>query len=351
VLAVDLVGVQEDSLALLSELAARTPPVPVVVLASADGLLDRVTVARAGGQGFLVRPVTGEQVWAMARQLLQRTHSQIVKVLVVDDDPVFLAALRSMLEPWGMRMTALDNPLRFWEVLRSVAPDLLILDVNMPQLSGIELCQAVRTDPQWQGLPIVFLTASCDRQIIQQVFAFGADDYVTKPVVGPELLTRITNRLERSRMLQTLSTKDLLTGLPNQLQSSRDLEELIDTASCFCLAVFSVAELRALNIQYGHVAGNQILQRWGRLFQAAFRGAEALGYWGNGEFVVGIPGLTKQQVCDRLNEFLTTLRQQVFTAPNGDRFDVKFNFGIAEYPNDGKTLQSLYQLVMLQNFQ
>lgn len=66
----------------------------------------------------------------------------------MDDDPVFLAALRSLLEPWGIRMTALDDPLRFWEVLRSVAPDLLILDVNMPQLSGIELCRAVRTDPQ-----------------------------------------------------------------------------------------------------------------------------------------------------------------------------------------------------------
>ena len=346
VLATDAVGEQEDSLALLSELAHRTPPIPVIVLAASDGLLDRVTVARAGGQGFLVRPVTSEQIWAMARQLLQRTHSQTVKVLVVDDDPVFLAALRPLLEPWGMRMTALDNPLRFWEVLRSVAPDLLILDVNMPQLSGIELCQAVRTDPQWQGLPIVFLTANSDREIIQQVFATGADDYVTKPVVGPELLTRITNRLERNRMLATLSTKDLLTGLPNQFQSQRDLGELIDNTFGLCIAVFRIAELRSLNIQYGHVTGNQILQRWGRLFQTGFRGAEVLGYWGNGEFVVGMPELTKKQASDRLNEFLTTLRQQVFTAPDGSRFGVKFSFGIAEYPSDGKTLQSLYQFVV-----
>lgn len=349
VLAVDALPEQEDSLALVSELAARTPPVPVIVLASDDELWDRVTVARAGGQGFLVRPVTAEQIWTMARQLLQRTHTQTVKVLVVDDDPVFLAALRSLIEPWGMRMTALDNPLTFWEVLRSVSPDLLILDVNMPQLNGIELCQAVRSDRQWQGLPIVFLTANRDRQIIQQVFATGADDYVTKPVVGPELLTRITNRLERTRMLATFSTKDLLTGLPNQLESHRNLEALIDTASCFCLAVFNIVELRSLNIQYGHATGNQILQRWGRLFQTAFRGAEILGYWGNGEFVVGMPELTKQQAGDRLNEFLITLRQQVFTAPDGSRFRVRFSCAIAEYPSHGKTLQSLYQFVVLHN--
>lgn len=163
VLAVDAEQNQEDSLALLSELAVRTPFIPTIVLASADKLLNRVTVARLGGQGFLVRPVTAAQIWDMATQLLQRTQSEAVNILAVDDDPVFLAALRPMLEPWGIRLTKLDDPLRFWEVLRSTVPDLLILDIDMPQVSGLELCQAVRADPQWQGLPILFLTAKSDR--------------------------------------------------------------------------------------------------------------------------------------------------------------------------------------------
>ncbi len=358
VLAVDAVGQQKDSLALLADLAARTPPIPTLLLASADGLLDRVTVARVGGQGFLVRPVTAAQVWEMATQLLQRTHSLTANVLVVDDDSVFLAALRPMLEPWGMRMTGLDNPLRFWDVLRSTAPDLLILDVDMPQLSGIELCQAVRIDPQWQGLPILFLTAHRDRETIQQVFAIGADDYISKPVVAAELLTRITNRLERTRLLKTLSTKEPLTGLTNQTQSHRELELLIqrmkvasqsaNSDSSFiphslCLVVFTLTNLQGINLEYGHPTSNQILQRWGRLFQASFRGQEVLGYWGNGEFVVSMPGLTKQQTSDRLSEVLTTLRQQVFTAPDNSRFQVSFSFGIAEYATDGLTLQSLYK--------
>ncbi|WP_246275779.1 response regulator [Brasilonema bromeliae] len=359
VLAVDDMEQQEDSLALVADFAARTPPIPVLVITSRDGLLDRVTVARAGGQGFLVRPVTAPRVWEIATQLLQRSRSRSVSVLAVDDDPVFLAGLRSMLEPWGIQMTELDDPLRFWEVLRRTAPDLLILDVDMPQLGGIELCQAVRTDPDLQGLPILFLTAHRDRETIQQIFATGADDYVSKPVVAAELLTRITNRLERTRLLKTLSTKDPLTGLANQPQSYRDLELLIQSMKdadksansdssllpdTFCLVVFFITELPAINLQYGHATGNQILQRWGRLFQATFRGAEVLGYWGNGEFVVGTPGLTKQQTSDRLSEILTTLRQQVFTAPDNSRFQVSFRFDIAEYPTDGLTLQFLYQI-------
>lgn len=308
VLGVD-VRQRENSLALLADLVARTPPVPVLVLASIDELLDRVTVARLGGQGFLVRPVTATQIWDTASQLLQRNRSLAVNVLVVDDDPIFLAALRPLLEPWGIRMTELDKPLHFWEVLRSTAPDLLILDVDMPYLSGIELCQAVRTDPNWQGLPILFLTAHRARETIQQVFAAGADDYVTKPIVGPELLTRITNRLERSRLLQTLSTKEPITGLVNQLQSSHSLEYLIQQAAVehvasrqgkcqpLCLVVFIVTELGQLNLQYGHAVGYQVLQRWGYLFQSAFRGPEVLSYWGNGEFVVGLPLSCKTVGC------------------------------------------------------
>ncbi|MDM9383726.1 response regulator [Chlorogloeopsis sp. ULAP01] len=347
VLSIDEAGWREESLALLLDLANRTPPLAVLVLAAVDGLVDRVTVARAGARGFLAKPATATQIWNTALQILQRSRSQVINVLVVDDDPVMLEILRPMLEPWGIRMTELEDPLHFWEVLQAVMPDLLILDVNMPQLSGIELCQAVRTDPNWQELPILFLTAHREMETVQQVFAAGADDYVVKPVVGAELLARITHRLERARLLQAFYTKDLITGVANQPQSDRDLQQFIIHAQTHsqlvCLAIFSVADLRQINIQYGHEAGNQVLQKWGRLFQSTFRGGEVVGYWGNGEFVVGISGLTKAEMSDRLSDVLTTLRQQIFIAADGTRYQAICNFAVVEYPTDGLNVASLYQ--------
>jgi len=62
-----------------------------------------------------------------------------------------LVALRNLLEPWGLKVLTLDDPQRFWETLEESAPDLLVLDVEMPQLNGIELCQVVRNDPHWAG--------------------------------------------------------------------------------------------------------------------------------------------------------------------------------------------------------
>jgi len=73
------------------------------------------------------------------------------------------------LTPWGLAVITLDDPRRFWETLVS-SPELLILDINMPHLSGIELCQIVR-DSRWSGLPVLFLTAHTDATIVNQVFA------------------------------------------------------------------------------------------------------------------------------------------------------------------------------------
>lgn len=338
----------ENSLALIEELAARTPSIPVLVITAADNLVDRVAIAGSGGSGVLVKPVTAEYVWEVTARLLQRSHDRVTRVLVVDDDPIFLAALQPILEPWGIRLTSLEDPRRFWQVLKETEPDLLILDVEMPYLNGIELCQAVRIDPIWQSLPILFLTARREPEIIQQVFAAGADDYIPKPIIGSELLTRINNRLERIRLLQTLATKDPLTGLANQAQSEKRLAQMRQIAEqnsqFFCLALF-IVELRQIKRQYGRAASDRVLQKWGDLFRSTFRGAEIVGYWGDGEFVVAMPELTKEQGSDRLADILKSLRRQIFDTSDGRRFQVDYCYYLAEYPTDGLTIDALYSFI------
>ena len=96
-----------------------------------------------------------------------------------------------------MLVTTLSEPSRFWEILETSAPDLLILDLDMPTYDGIELCRAVRTDPVWETLPILFLTAHTATIASDRVFAAGADDFVAKSAIESTLVTRIVNRLER----------------------------------------------------------------------------------------------------------------------------------------------------------
>jgi DNA-binding response OmpR family regulator len=199
----------EEGLALLAQLSHQTPPIAVLVLTAQDSLRDRVEVARLGGRVFFQKPASTFQVIEAVSEIVQQANiAREAVVMVVDDDIQVLATLRTLLEPWGLKVVSLNDPRRFWETLEASLPDLLILDIKMPYVSGVELCQVVRNDPRWSGLPILFLTDRTDAATVNQVFAVGADDFVNKPIIGPELVTRIINRLERIKLLRNLAEVD-----------------------------------------------------------------------------------------------------------------------------------------------
>jgi diguanylate cyclase (GGDEF)-like protein len=350
---------QQEYLSLISKLKSRTPSIPTIILSDTNSLNNRLTAIRLGASSFLAKPVTPGKIWQTASKLIPQNQSAIASILIIDDDVVFLSALRSILEPWGIKVSTLAESLHFWEVLQATQPDLVILDVEMPKINGIELCQAIRSDPDWQELPVLFLTARQDAKTIQQIFEIGGDDYIAKPVVGAELIARINNRLDRSRLLHKLATQDPLTRLSNRTQSSRQIESLLQQAQKlnqpFCLAVLKITDLQQINCKYGHGMGDRILAQWGKLIQVTCRNDDITGYWDNGDFIIGMPNLDKTQGKEHLSELLTILRKQVFTAPESvevakqvqktqpERFQVAFDCAVAEFTQDGTTLHSLYQ--------
>ena len=130
----------------------------------------------------------------------QATHLnyRLSKIMIVDDDAHYLKQVIQLLHPWKFQITPLTNPRRFWMLFNQVLPDLVILDVEMPHIDGFELCQVLRSHAQWQHLPIVFMSIHSDPAQQERAFALGADDYITKPVQGKSLATRLLNRLKRA---------------------------------------------------------------------------------------------------------------------------------------------------------
>jgi len=196
---------QENGLTLLAELRTEKPDIPVMIFSGHNQLSDRIEVARLGASGFLHKSLPPADILKAVAQVLDQTGPAEAKVMVVDDDVHLLAALKMILQPWGLQVTTLDEPEKFWEVLETTCPDLLILDVEMPGYSGIELCLAVRNDLRWSKLPVLFLTAHSESETVRQMFVAGADDYVNKPIVEPELIARLMNRLERTQLRRRLA--------------------------------------------------------------------------------------------------------------------------------------------------
>lgn len=191
-------------LAPLRDIRVHSPHLPVLVFTSADSLEERVQVAQLRGDRYLADPVTPGQVMDALEQVLPCALPPEPQVLVVDHDPVTRAAITDLLTPWGMRVLGLDNPRQFWEALRETQPDLLLLELDMPTFSGLDLCRVVRQDPQYGNLPTLMLAAHPDTFTVHQVFEAGGDDVIGKPIVEPELVTRVLSRIERSRLRQQL---------------------------------------------------------------------------------------------------------------------------------------------------
>lgn len=190
---------EEDGLTLLRELNERSPNLPIIVFTGRDSLGDRLAASRLGAKQFLHKPATTDQIFQAISRISTKTKAPQAKVLIVDDDPAILAHLSALLTPWGLEVITLTEPQGFWEMLLTTSPNLVILDLEMPQVSGLELCQVVRQDTQRADLPVLVVTARTDADSLTQAFAAGADDFITKPVLGPELVTRVLSRIERNR--------------------------------------------------------------------------------------------------------------------------------------------------------
>jgi DNA-binding response OmpR family regulator/HPt (histidine-containing phosphotransfer) domain-containing protein len=196
----------EASLATIADLIHQIPPLQVLVC-SADGSLDnRIKAARLGPSTFLHNPDVS-QILSGGVLLRSRPCPTIAaKVMIVDDDPQLLSTLHTLLEPLGTKLTTLNHPASFWQTLQSTQPDLLVLDVEMPDFSGLDLCRVVRQTSTWQHLPIVFLTGHADPTRKHTAMLAGANDFIDKSLPSSDLIHRLFYQLQRTHLQHTLAT-------------------------------------------------------------------------------------------------------------------------------------------------
>ncbi len=195
---------RSDLLQRLQQHLGNIPPkLPLLLLGQRDTLGDRLSALRIGGHFLLESSRSPEQIIRYGLSRIQPRLTE-VKVMVVDDDPHWLTVLLRQLQPLGFKVTTLADPSHFWSVLQSVQPDALVLDIRIPEINGLELCQLVRDEPQWKKLPIFFLSILNDLETQNKAFSAGADDYLAKPILGPELAHRILARLQRLESIANL---------------------------------------------------------------------------------------------------------------------------------------------------
>ena len=270
------------------------------------------------------------------------------RILVVDDEPAISAGLTTLLGRRGMVVTGVNDPLRFWNIIAEAKPGLILLDLEMPKISGTELCRAIRSDRRWSELPVVFLTGHTDPDSVRRLFAAGADDYVGKPFVPAELIMRIESRLTGVKARRGPEKIDPVTGLSTAKRTTEVIERFLKLArrksDPYSVAVLEVDAFPDLVRTHGRSVGDRILRAIGELLPKNFRGEDVVGWWGwwaGAEFMIGMYGSSKEHSAIKLAQICTRISEQIFKADDGTTVQVACSGGVAQYQIDGDTVDAL----------
>lgn len=190
--------------------------IPLIFVSSSSALQLRVDAIRAGGDGYFVAPMN---VPAVAAQILEMTADEQLpfRVLVVEDDPTQADFAGSILHKAGMEVKQVTEPVKVIDALRAFKPDLILMDIYMPEVNGIELTTIIRDHPEFVTTPIVFVSGeqNSDRQL--DALSVGGDDFIAKPIRPKHLIGVIETRIRRARQLRRATGQppkhDRVTGL------------------------------------------------------------------------------------------------------------------------------------------
>ncbi len=338
-------GGGHDLLAFVAELAARDPPIPSMVITGRHMFADRLEVARHGARKFVDDTTPARAIVDTAMIVLRQTRGEPATILAVDDNRQILSLVETLLTRRGMKVVTLADSRRFWDVLEEANPDLVILDLEMPEIDGLDLCRVLRNDRHWSQLPVLFLTGHGDPANFQKAFSAGGDDIVLKPFAGYELVTRIENRLQRARVDQEIADTDELTALATPKRASETIARFLRLArrksDPYCLAVVEVDQFSRLTDRYGRSAADALVRSFAQLMTKSFRAEDVIGRWSGGEFTIGMYGSNKEQAAIKLASLFATLQSQSFSGDGSGTFHATASGGVSQYLIDGASVEEL----------
>ncbi len=224
-------------------------------------------------------------------------------ILIADDDPRILQLLRTYLESLGYRTLLSQTGNDAVQVAQENVPDLVILDVMMPQMDGFEVCRQLRNDTRTSHVPILMLTSRTTLEAKLTGFESGADDYMTKPFELAELRARIHALLRRSREMQVRSP---LTGLPGNRLLLEELRHRIQRQQPFAFLLVDIDYFKAFNDAYGFLRGDEAIRLLGRLVEETVHAAgvpgDFVGHIGGDDFAVITHPEHAESICRALIE-------------------------------------------------
>lgn len=234
------------------------------------------------------------------------------KVLIVDDNDRNTKLLTDILEDEGYIVHSISDALATMQVAREVKPDIILLDIMMPNLDGFQVCELLKHDFDLKDIPVIMVTAKTDVQDLKKALELGAFDYIKKPVDELEVIARLQSALrfkEQQDKLKGMAMKDGLTGLYNYallmelLEKELTQQERLNNNLAF--AMLDIDFFKKINDTYGHMVGDIVLKELAGLLNQYVRKSDIVGRYGGEEFGIVFPQISQQAawaICERIRQ-------------------------------------------------
>ncbi|WP_373975381.1 diguanylate cyclase [Chitinibacter sp. SCUT-21] len=306
-------------------------------------LAKQLEYLRLGVTDFVSHPIS---LQSLIDRLDQQEEKELVrpyKVLLVDDSETVAKWAHSVLNGAGMLFKHLTDPLRVIDSLESFQPDILLLDVYMPQCKGDEIAKLIRQRPQFDSIPIVFLSTETHRGRQLMARSMGGDDFLVKNMEADELIAAVGIIAERYRTLRRWMTRDSLTGLLNHTNIveslSREVTRAHKESRQLAYAMIDIDFFKQINDKYGHPVGDRVIKSLSRLLKASMPNPDAVGRYGGEEFALIWTDHTQIRAAQRTDELRILFHELAHSNENG-HFNASFSAGVAQL-EDGMTAQDL----------
>lgn len=309
--------------------------VPLVWICDNGDLRARLQAVRLGAAAFFTHPVDVDALLVKLDDLTALHTPEPFRVLIVDDEPALARLYSVILNQAGMETHEVTDPLEVMAPLVDFRPDLILMDVYMPECNGSEIAAVIRQQEAYVGIPIMFLSSESDTIKQLEAMRLGGDEFLQKPVEPRYLVSSVLTRATRARVLQNLMIRDSLTGLLNHTKTKEQLgiemERMRRLGHTISLAMIDIDHFKKVNDTYGHATGDRVLRSLSRLLSQRMRQTDVVGRYGGEEFAVIMVGANAENASRAIDKVREAWAQLPHSS-NGREFYSTFSAGVAAAP-------------------
>lgn len=312
--------------------------VRLVVYSELDTFALRIKAAQQRADAFFISPLDVPNIITTVTELIDQASRLAGRVAIVEDDHLLAEHYELVLNAAGIETLVINRVPNIISELLKFQPDLLLMDLYMPEYSGPEIAGLLRQYRNFKRLPIVFLSSELNKTLQIHALSHGGDDFLTKPIDAVLLVQSVKVRLARSFEIKNLIEKDSLTHLikHSAIKEAADLEfeRAERLQKPLSVVMLDIDYFKKVNDNYGHATGDVVITALATLLRKRIRKTDRAGRYGGEEFMLVLPDCTAGQAREIVKGILLTFSQLKFSY-HGEYFNCTFSAGVASSSDKG----------------